>query len=78
MVAAEVYLAEALELVKNFPELESSGIFQANRGILLMKQGLVQQAKTLCSNAWRLATNNQNKNGLDQANYCLKQLEEFT
>ncbi|XP_037051738.1 tetratricopeptide repeat protein 19 homolog, mitochondrial [Bradysia coprophila] len=77
LVQAEVYLTEAMELAKHFPELHDSGIFQANRGLLFIKQGLLDEAKKICTFAWRSAKKVESDDGVQQADYCLKQLKEL-
>lgn len=77
LVGAEVYITEALELAKKFPDLYESGVFQANRGMLMIKQGLLEQAKRTCSAAWRLAKRANNSDGLEQADHCLNELKKL-
>lgn len=74
---AEVYLTEAIELSKHFPELYDSGVFQANRGLLFIKQGLLDEAKKICTFAWRSAKKSESDDGIQQADYCLKQLRNL-
>lgn len=77
LVGAEVYINEAIELSKQFPELIDSGIFQANQGMIFIRRGLLDQAKKTCSLAWRMAKNAKNEDGMEQADYCLKQLKNL-
>lgn len=77
MVGAEVYINEALELAKQFPDLYESGVFQANHGMLQIKQGLLEQAKRTCSAAWRLAKRSNSDDGLEQADHCLSELKKL-
>lgn len=77
LVQAEVYLTEAIELSKQFPELFDSGVFQANRGLLFIKQGLFDEAMKICSLAWRTAKKSESEDGVQQADYCLKQLKSL-
>lgn len=62
---------------KHFPELYESGVFQANRGLLFIKQGLLEEAKKMCTFAWRSAKNSESDDGIEQADYCLKQLKNL-
>lgn len=78
LVGAEVYINEALQLAKDeFPDLYDTGVFQANRGMLLMKQGLFDQAKKMCSAAWRSAKRVGSTDGIEQSNYCLETLKKL-
>lgn len=65
----------AIEVAKLFPELYDTGIYQVNYGFLLLKKGLLDEAKRVCSIAWRTATQVDSKEGINQANNCLKQVE---
>ncbi|KAJ6645803.1 Tetratricopeptide repeat protein 19 like, mitochondrial [Pseudolycoriella hygida] len=77
LAQAEVYLTEAIELSKQFPEIHDSGIFQANRGLLFIKQGLLDEARKVCTFAWKFAKKSESKDGIEQADYCLKQLKNL-
>lgn len=77
LVGAEVYITEALELAKQFPDMYDSGVFQANHGMLMMKQGLLDQAKKTCEFAWRSAKKAKNPDGIEQADYCLSELKKL-
>ncbi len=77
LVQAEVYLTEAIEISKHFPELYDSGVFQANRGLLFIKQGLLDEARKICISAWRSAKKSESGDGIQQADYCLKELKNL-
>lgn len=73
---AEMYMDEALKMASPFPELYSSGIYHANKGMILMKKGLLDKAKKLCEYGEKLANKSKNADGKAQANYCLGQVIE--
>lgn len=77
MVAAEVYINEALLLAKQFPELYESGVYQANRGMLLLRQGLLDEAQRVCEAAWRSAKKTKSADGVEQSDHCLKELKRM-
>lgn len=67
----------AIELAKLYPDLYETGIYQANYGFLLLKKGLLDEAKKVCSLAWRKAMNVDSKEGIKQADYCLKLFQKL-
>lgn len=64
----------AIELAKLFPDLYDTGIYQANYGFLLLKKGLLDEAKRVCALAWRTAAHVDSREGIKQAENCLKQV----
>lgn len=76
MVGAEVYINEALQLAKQFPELYETGIYHANQGLLYMKKGLMEEAKKACRMALRKAIKSDNEDGKQNAKYCIDQLKD--
>lgn len=54
-----------------------SGVFQANHGMLMMKQGMLDQAKKTCEFGWRLAKKAKNPDGIEQADHCLNELKKL-
>lgn len=77
LVQAEQYITEALKLAMKFPELYETGVYQANHGMLLMKQGLLDQARQVCTAAWRSAKRAHSPEGIEQADHCLKELKKL-
>lgn len=77
LVQAERYITEALKLAAKFPELYDTGVYQANHGMLLMKQGLLDQARQVCTAAWRSAKRAHSPEGIEQADHCLKELNKL-
>lgn len=68
---------KAIELAKLYPDLYDTGIYQANHGFLLLKKGLLEEARKVCSLAWRTAINVNSKEGVRQSDYCLKQVQKL-
>lgn len=52
-------------------------MLKANLGLLYLKQGLLQQAKDACTFAWRFGKKMNHKDIVDQADNCLKLINEF-
>lgn len=74
---AEKYINEALTYASGFPELIDSGIYHANKGLILLKRNLYEDASRFCKHAMKIATQTQNGDGKEQAEYCLKQIDKF-
>ncbi|XP_055858402.1 tetratricopeptide repeat protein 19 homolog, mitochondrial-like isoform X2 [Episyrphus balteatus] len=76
--SAREYLKMALELVKKIPEATNEGLLQANLGLVYLRDGLAEQAKSTCSYAYRLGKKMQDDDSVEQANYCLDEIKKFT
>ncbi|XP_055371167.1 tetratricopeptide repeat protein 19 homolog, mitochondrial [Condylostylus longicornis] len=74
-IEAKKYLEEALELAKNLPEIVEVGVLKANLGLLYLKEGLVESAKEICSTAYRYGHKIKDKRVIEQAEYCLDQIQ---
>lgn len=57
--------------------MENMATYQANHGLVLMRRGLWTEAKELCETALKAARTRQNAEEVEQAMYCLAQLEEL-
>lgn len=73
--AAEMYINEAIQLAKTYPEMFETGIYHANLGLLYLRKGLLPQARSSCSTARRMAKESNSADGIDQANYCIEQIK---
>lgn len=73
---AEHYLKSAAKLSMKLPEMEEIGSIYANLGIVFMKQGLLEEAKSACGKAWKLGNGNKNHEIESQATYCLNELKK--
>lgn len=74
MPAADAYIKETLRLAVKFPELYDTGIFQANHGMVLLAQGMLNEAQRVCSEAWRSAKRVNSTDGADQSDHCLQEV----
>lgn len=74
---AEKYIDEALKLAEFYPTLMNTGIYQANKGLISLKKGLLQEARRQCLEALRKASKSEIREGQEQAKYCLEQIELF-
>lgn len=77
ITGARKFLDEALEIAKELPDAAETGMLKANLGLLYLKQGLLQQAKDACTFAWRFGKKMNHKDIVDQADNCLKLINEF-
>lgn len=71
---AEKYINEALTSASMHSGMLESGIYQANKGMILLKKGLIKPATYECQQAMKLAKKSQNLDGEQQADYCLKEI----
>lgn len=67
---------ETLSSASMHPGMLECGIYQANKGMILLKKGLIRQATLQCQKAQKLANKSQDSNGQQQAGYCLEQIEK--
>lgn len=73
---AKKYLNEALKIIKkDLRECTQEAILKANLGLIYLREGFLKDARTTCSDAWRLATAQKHKQGIEQAEYCLEQIK---
>lgn len=76
--AAEKYMDEAMERAKNYPELLNTGVYQANKGLICIKKGLIAEATQQCNDALRAARKYEIREGQEHAKYCLEQIASYT
>lgn len=72
------YLAEALKLAKETKDYQQQGVLQSNLGLVYIRQGLLDEAKKLCTQAWRLGRSKNDSATVDQAEYCLNEIKACT
>lgn len=72
--AAVTYINEAIKLAQNYPKMYETGVYHANRGLIYFRKGLVEAARRSCSMAQGMATKSKSVDGLEQAKYCLDQI----
>lgn len=75
LTAAEVYLNEAIQMARKYPEMFQTGIYHANLGLLYLRKSLLPQAQSSCSLARRMAKESDSPEGTKQANYCIDQIK---
>lgn len=76
METAVKLINETLTSASMHPGMLECGIYQANKGMILLKKGLTKQAASQCEEAQKLANQSQNPSGQQQASYCLEQIEK--
>ncbi|XP_073824708.1 tetratricopeptide repeat domain 19 [Musca autumnalis] len=69
------YILTAIKLAKKAGDSQQEGILLANLGLIQLKQGLLDEAKRQCSEAWRLGKKLKDNSTIKQAEYCLDQLK---
>ncbi|XP_023305603.2 tetratricopeptide repeat protein 19 homolog, mitochondrial [Lucilia cuprina] len=75
---ARNYILKALELVKNIKDATQEGILLANLGLIYLREGLIIEAKSVCSQAWKSGKSNNNDAAIEQAEYCLNEIKTQT
>jgi tetratricopeptide (TPR) repeat protein len=74
---AEMYLKQAIEIAKKLsPPVEDVSAFEANLGMLFLKQKLTENALNQCKLAWKTAIMHKNKDSQDAAEKCLDQVKK--
>lgn len=76
--SASKSLKMALELIKKIPEATNEGLLQANLGLVYLRDGLTEQAKSTCTYAYKLGKKMQDDDSVEQANYCLNEIKKLT
>lgn len=71
------YLERAFELAKEIRGFTELAVLQATQGMLLLRQGLLEEAKSACKLAWSTALNDDNEEAKKQASYCLEVITEL-
>lgn len=74
--SAEKYINEALRLASAYPEIYESGIYHANKALIFLKKGLLDEAQKLCNQADKSSRRINDPDGMEQAKYCLEQIRE--
>lgn len=69
-----MYINDAIKLARSYPEMYQTGIYHANLGMLYLKKGLLPEARKSCSQAQRMAEESNSADGVEQANYCIDQI----
>ncbi|XP_075154063.1 tetratricopeptide repeat domain 19 [Haematobia irritans] len=69
------YIEEALKIVKKTEDGQQEGVLQSNLGLIYLQQGLVDEAKKLCTQAWRLGQSKKDESTIQQAEYCLNEIK---
>lgn len=74
--SADIYIDEALALVSAYPDMLNTGIYHANKALICLKKGLLPDAERYCRHACRVSEQSKDPDGLEQAKYCLEELEK--
>lgn len=74
--SAEQYINEAIILASAYPEIIETGIYHANKALICLKQGLLDEAQKLCNHANNASQRSNDPDGIEQAKYCQKEVEK--
>ena len=74
--SAEQYIDEALVLASAYPELMETGIYHANKALICLRKGLLDDAKILCNHANKASQRSNDPDGKEQAKYCQEEVEK--
>lgn len=75
---ARRYILKALDLVKSVKDTSQEGVLLANLGLIYLREGLINEAKTSCSQAWKTGKTQHNDAAIEQAEYCLNEIKTYT
>lgn len=53
-----------------------TGIYHANKGLICMKKGLLEDAKKMCVHAEEKSQRSNDADGKEQAKYCMDEFEK--
>lgn len=74
--SAEQTIDEALVLASAYPELMETGIYHANKALICLRKGLLDDAKRLCNHANKASQRSNDPDGKKQAIYCQEEVEK--
>lgn len=74
--SAHKYIDEAIVLASAYPEIIESGIYHANKGLICIKEGLLEDAKKMCHHAEKASARSNHADGKEQAKYCLEEFQK--
>lgn len=75
--SALTYINEAIISASAYPEIMETGIYHANKGLICLKKGLFEEAKTWCVHAQKASKRSNDPDGKEQAKYCMDEYEKF-
>ncbi|XP_011506239.1 PREDICTED: tetratricopeptide repeat protein 19 homolog, mitochondrial, partial [Ceratosolen solmsi marchali] len=70
------YLNKAVEIGEKLPNMDNVSSIHVNLGNVYMKKGLINEAKHSCLKGWKLSKKINNKELLEEANLCLKEVNK--
>lgn len=75
---AHKYIDEAIVLASAYPDMIETGIYHANKGLICMKEGLLEDAEKMCRHAKKASARSNHPDGQEQAKYCLDEFQKAT
>lgn len=57
-----------------YPELMETGIYHANKALISLKKGLLDDAQRFCNHAIKATQRSNDPDGKEQANYCQEEI----
>lgn len=74
--SADQFIDEAILLASAYPELMETGIYHANKALICLRKGLLDEAQRYCKHADQASRRSNDPDGKEQAKYCLEQVEK--
>lgn len=74
--SAEQCIDEAIMLASAYPEILETGIYHANKALICLRKGLLQEAQILCNHADKASRRSNDPDGKEQVKYCLEQVQK--
>lgn len=74
--AADNFIDEALILAGPYPDLNETGIYHANKALICLQKGLLDDAQRFCKHAIKASQRSKDPDGIEQAKYCSEQIEK--
>lgn len=74
--SADQFIDEAILMASAYPELMETGIYHANKALICLKKGLLDDAQRYCKHAKQASQRSNDPDGIEQAKYCSEQIEK--
>lgn len=75
--SALAYIDDAIIKASVHPDMMESGIYHANKGLICLKKGLIQEGEKFCLHAKKLSHRSDDPDGKEHAKYCMDEYEKF-
>ncbi|KAK9870404.1 hypothetical protein WA026_007973 [Henosepilachna vigintioctopunctata] len=75
VTGAIAYLNQGILVGNKVDDQTHIGVLHANLGLVLLHHGALKEAQKYCKEAWNLGRKNENRETIEQANYCFDQIK---